>query len=364
MRFERGLVVGSLLLDFPIDGVFPFHSIDNDSYIYGARFSPRLKYDANPEFRLVVSPAFQMGSANGLTATGLRYFRDQPDTRLALGHFNPGNQDIRLDIPEAYLQFRPSNNVQIRIGRNYWDNTLQRRMRDWSFEGFTDGNIGDAPISLGAGGDVRLTKKWQRAIPARVDLSASGAVGARKEALGLVQGIVTFLPVESAPDSVTVIGGSLGYSHYPQGALAELLPGVSANAAGDGISGSLYLQQGFGRSFDLRVGYGAFIPTSMGSETNAVPLGERRGLTVTADYQQRYWGVHATYGKVWRNDLENRPGTQTEDLFGVSGRFMLLGEKNRNINLSLGTTFAKSADQFRFGVFAGLEIALQDIHLR
>ncbi len=356
--------MGGLLLDFPIEGVFPFHPVEDDGYLYGFRLSPRVKYDANKKFRLVVSPAFQMGREDAITGAGLRYFRYQPDPRLTLGHFRPGSQEMRLDVPEAYLQFRPSSKWQVRLGRNYWDNTMQKRMRDWSFEGFTDGNIGDSPISLGAGGDLRYSKPYTRESPVDLKISLSGGIGARREAIGLIQGLATFLPRKKSPNSPMVVGASLSYAHYPEGALAALLPGVPENAAGGGISGSLYLQQGIGQNLDLRVGYARFVPTTDPTGTGQVPLGGRSGLTVTADYHKRYWGLHLTYGKVWRDDLAGVEGTRTEDLFGVAGRWMALGDKNRNINLTLGTTFVRGQEDFRYAIFGGLEIALQDIHLK
>lgn len=353
--------MGSLTLDFPVEGVFPFHNID-DSYAWGLRVSPRLKWHASDKLTLVVGPAFQAGREDAYTGTGLRFFRYQPDPRLVLGTFRPGEQEIRLDIPEAYLQFRLADRWQVRVGRYYWDNTVQKRMRDWSLDGFTDGNIGDSPISLGGGGDVRYFKPWTEKVPVDVKLSASAAVGSRGEALGLMQGLATFLPVSKYPNSPTVIGASAAYAHYPEGSLPPLLPGIADNAAGDGVSMSAYLQQGLGPDLDVRAGYGAFLPTRGSNEAGTVPLGRRSGLTVSADYHKRYWGLHLNYGRIWRDDLAGSTGTVKEDIIGFSARWMLLGDENRSVNLMAGSTLAFGEDRLRYGVFGGLEINLQNIH--
>lgn len=354
--------MGKLSLDIPFEGVFPFHNIEDDAYFWGLRFSPRAHYKLSTNWKLTAGPAFQFGREDAFTATKLRFFRVQPDPRLQLAHLNLGSTEFRFDVPEAFLQYRINPRWQLRFGRNYWDNTIQRRFRDWSNEGVADGNIGDAPISLGAGGDVRYFKPWTRDVPVDLKLSGSIAVGSKGEALGLVQGLASFLPVSSSPDSVTVLGASLGYAHYPAGALPALLPGIPQNAEGDGVSVGGYLQQGLGANLDLQVGYSAFLPTVGPDDPARSPLKKRSGLNVSADYHRHYWGIHAQYGKVWRDDLAGATGTKTEDILGLAGRWMVMGDKNRNVNLTLGATTAFSEDQIRWGVFGGVEINVQGIH--
>src|SRR5215831_19857412 len=180
--------MGDLTLDIPAEGSFPFHNIDGH-YLGAFRFSPRLRYEASPTVTLVAGPALQIGQEDGLSDAKVRLFRLQPDPRL-LGHFKAGSEDFRLDVPEVYLQYQPSSQWQFRLGRYYWDNTIQRRFRDWSYEGFTDGNLADAGISVGPiGGDARFQKPWTKSFPVDLKFSASAALGGRKEGLGLIQGL-------------------------------------------------------------------------------------------------------------------------------------------------------------------------------
>jgi len=354
--------MGKLTLDVPVEGLIPFNPVEALNFPWAFRLSPRGEFQLHPKIQLVLGPALQMGGKDAVTDTGTRFFRLLPDPRL-LGSFTTANSDFRLDVPEAYFAFSPNKNWQIRLGRNYWDNTLQRRFRDWAMEGFTDGNIADPIISLGAGGDVRYSKPWTKELPVDLKLSGSAAVGGRGEALGLIQGLATFLLFPNSPDSVTVLGGSAGVVHYPRGALPKILPLVPDNMAGDGLSVSGYLQQGIGPNFDFQVGYGDFIPLRAPSDPTLTPLKGRQGLSVAADFHKKYWGIHANYGHILREDLATGDGRGQEDIVGLSGRWMVFGDQNRVLNLTLGSTAAFGQEHTRWSIFGGIELSLRKIHL-
>ncbi len=349
--------MGNLTLDLRLEGIFPFHKITSDQYSLASRFTPRLNWEILPQLSIVASPTLQTGTTGPLTNSGTRFFRLQPDPRLVLSRYVKGNAELRTDIQEAYVRWEPNQTLQLRVGRDFWDTTVQSRFRNWSYAGFTDANIADAWISLGVGGEIRFHKPYTAQFPFDLKLFGSGAYGGRGETLGLFQGIATFLASNKYPDWVTVLGSSFGYAHYPQGSLSQLYPGVSSQAQGHGISPSVYLQQGIGKYIDLQVGYGSFI--SFDSLLN-----ERRGLTVGADFHQNYWGLHANYGRIWRNDLEGITSTRVEDLLEVSGRWMVFGQKNRILNLTLGGILASGVPPIRFGIFTGLEVNVERLHLK
>jgi len=355
--------MGKLTLDVPVEGIVPLNPVEAMNFPWAFRLSPKGEILLNPHLKLVLGPALQMGGKDATTDSGLRFFRLLPDPRLQLGNFSTANSEFRLDVPEAYIAIAPNKNWQIRVGRNYWDNTLQRRFRDWSAEGFTDGNIADAGISLGFGGDVRFSKPWTKSFPVDLQLSASAAVGANREALGLVQGLATFSLFPKSPDSVTVVGGSLSVANYPGGSLPKLLPGIPENMAGSALSASAYLQQGIGSKLDIQVGYGDFIPIREPNDANLTALKGRQGLSIAADLHGRLWGLHANYGRVWRDDLALSNTRVHEDILGLSGRWMVLGDQNRVLNLTLGGTTALGPDHTRWSLFVGVELSLRKIHL-
>ena len=246
--------MSNLTLDLNAEGVFPFHNIEDGQYLYGWQATPRANYQATNELSLHVSPTFQMGREDALSDAKVRLFRLNPDRRLLLVH-HAGASDIRFDVPEIYLKIQPSPAWQIRLGRYYWDNTIQRIMRDWNnYEGFNDGNLADPQIAVGAfGGDVRVRKPWTEDFPIDLKASLSGGVGGRKEGLGLVQGLATFSLFDKyeMPGWVTSIGASLGYVYYPRESLPALLPGIDSNAAGGAVAPSILLQQGLGEMLSL-----------------------------------------------------------------------------------------------------------------
>ncbi|MCE9625381.1 MAG: hypothetical protein K8R69_08030 [Deltaproteobacteria bacterium] len=348
--------MGDLTLDLNVDGSFPFHDI-NDQYDYGLRIAPRLRYEFTPEVTTIVGPALQIGREDALSDAKVRLFRLTPDPRL----FKIPDSDVRLDIPELYAQFKPSSQWQFRIGRNYWDNTIHRRFRDWSYEGFTDGNLADASIHLGLGGDVRFHQPMTKSFPVDLKLSASAALGGKKEGLGLIQGLATFnmFDPNKMPGWVTVLGGTLGYVYYPQDSLPSLLPGIAATDAGGALSPSVYLQQGLGNYFDLSVGYGQFVPVQDSSANGATPLKGRKNFMTGLDFHQQYWGIHANYGRVWRDDLAGFDGTKVEDQFGLSARVMVLGQKSRALNFVVGGIATRSDDKFNIGAYGAFQLSIE-----
>ncbi|MFO1463366.1 MAG: hypothetical protein U1F66_06285 [bacterium] len=348
--------MGDPTLDFSAEGSFPFHTI-NDDYLYGVRFTPRFRYEFNPKVTTVVGAAVQAGTEEALTDSKVRMLRLTPDPRL----FKIPDSDFRLDVPELYAQFQPNSQWQFRLGRNYWDNTLQRRFRDWSYEGFTDGNLADPNIHLGFGGDIRFHQPMSKNFPLDLRLSASGALGGKKEGLALLQGLATFnfFDPNKMPGWVTVLGSSLGYVYYPTDSLPSLLPGIAATDAGGALTPSVYLQQGFGPYFDIQAGYGQFLPIQDSSEPGATPLKGRKQVSVSADFKQRYWGLHANYARVWRDDIAGFNGTKVEDLMGFSARWMVLGDKNRTLNFVLGTFASRSDDKFGVAGYGAFELGIQ-----
>lgn len=350
--------MGDPTLDINVEGSFPFHQI-NDQYDYGFRLSPRFRYEFNDKITTVVGPALQVGNEAGLSDAKIRFLRLSPDPRLF--KIEGTDSDLRLDIPELYAQFKPSSQWQFRIGRNYWDNTLQRRFRDWSYEGFADGNLADPNIHLGFGGDIRFHQPMTEKFPLDLKLSLSGALGGKKEGLGLLQGILTFnmFNPDKMPGWVTVLGGSLGYVNYPEGSLPSLLPGIANTDAGGGLAPSVYLQQGFGEHFDIKAGYAEFVPIHEASGNNLTPLKNRKQVSVAADFSQRYWGIHANYARVWRDDLVGVEGTKVEDQFGLSGRVMIFGDKSRVLNFVLGTLATRSDDKFNIAGYGAFELGIQ-----
>lgn len=350
--------MGDPTLDLSFEGSFPFHEINND-YIYGLRLAPRFRYEFNDKITTVVGPALQVGNESGLSDAKIRLLRLSPDPRLF--KIEGTDSDLRIDIPELYAQFKPSSQWQIRLGRNYWDNTLQRRFRDWSYEGFTDGNLADPNIRLGWGGDVRFHQPMTEKFPVDLRLSLSGAFGGKKEGMGLLQGLLTFnmFNPDKMPGWVTVIGGSLGYVNYPEGSLPALLPGINATDAGGGLTPSAYLQQGFGDHFDIQAGYGQFVPVHAASGEGLTPLKDRKQFSLGADLHWRYWGLHANYARVWRDDLAGFEGTKVEDQFGASARVMIFGDKSRVLNFVLGTLATRSDAQFNIAGYGAFEIGIQ-----
>jgi hypothetical protein len=301
----------------------------------------------------------QVGNEAGLSDAKIRFLRLSPDPRLF--KINGTDSDLRIDIPELYTQFRPNSQWQIRLGRNYWDNTLHRRFRDWSYEGFTDGNLADPNIHLGVGGDVRFHQPMSKTFPVDLKFSMSGALGGKKEGLALLQGLATFnfFDTDKMPGWVTVLGGTLGYVYYPENSLPSLLPGIAATDAGGGITPSVYLQQGFGEHFDIQAGYGQFVPVQTASGEGLTPLKERKQFSLGADFKQRYWGLHANYARVWRDDLVGVEGTKVEDQFGASARVMIFGDKSRVLNFVLGGLATRSDSQFNIAGYGAFELSIQ-----
>src|SRR5262249_33502519 len=154
---------------------------------------------------------------------------------------------------------------------------------------------------------------------------------------------------------------SLGFAYYPEGALPALLQGIPANAAGGALSPSVYLQQGIGESFDVQAGYAKFIPVLDPNSSSLTPLKSRQALNVSADFHRRHWGIRANYGRVWRDDLEGVTGTKVEDQFGLAGRWMVLGDKSRVLNLILGGLLTRSDDKIGGGAYAAFEISANKI---
>lgn len=353
--------MGDITLDFSAEGVFPFHLID-DSYAWGLRFTPRVNYQFTPQLSLHGSPTVQFGHEDALTDAKVPLFRLNPDRRLMV-HGTVNDNDVRFDVPELYLKYHPSRNWQFRLGRYYWDNTIQRIMRDWiNVEGFNNGNLADPQISVGPiGGDIRFRKPWTESFPVDLKFSASGGLGGRQEALGLIQGLATFSFFDKfdMPGWVTSVGASLGYVHYPEGSLPALLPGINPLDAGDALTPSVLLQQGLGEMFDLRVGYGRFVPIVDPGE-NLAPLKMRQSVNASLDFHQRYWGIEANYGRVWRDDLANYQGTKIEDQFGLSGRWMVMGDKNRGIlNFVVGGLLTHSDGNFGGAAYGAFELGFQ-----
>jgi hypothetical protein len=360
--------MGNLTLDLPIEGVLPFHRLEDPSsnrspYAWATRVSPRLHWDIHPKLSVVLSPTLQASAISPLTGNQLRFFRLHPDPRLTLSRYVHDNSELRTDIQEAYLHFKPYDRLHFKLGRNYWDNTLQRRFRTWSYAGFTDGNIADNQISLGVGGEIRFFKSFTKKLPFKMVVAASGGYGGRGEAFGLVQGLATFLPIKKFNNSVTVLGGSVGYANYPKKSYAALYAGASHQVHGSGISPGVYLQQGIGAYFDIQIGYGAFLPYIGISPTNPISLSGRQGVTISADFFQKYWGLHANYGRIWRRDLEGVSQTQIENLLEVSGRWMVFGNHNRILNLTLGGILSTGVAPIRYGIFSGIEINIQNFHI-
>lgn len=359
--------MGDITLDFSAEGVFPFHLTD-DKYLWGLRFTPRTNIQFDPKLSLHLSPTVQFGSEDALTDAKLPLFRLNPDRRLLVHDtvtVDGNSRDMRVDIPEVYLKYHFSPNWQLRVGRYYWDNTIQRIMRDWiNVEGFNNGNLADPQISVGPiGGDLRFRKPWTENFPVDLKFSLGGGVGGRKEALGLAQGLATFSFFDKfdMPGWVTSVGASLGYVHYPQGSLPALLPGTDPLAAGDALAPSVLLQQGLGEMFDLRVGYGYFAPV-VDPDDGLRPLKPRHALNASLDFHQRYWGIEANYGRVWREDLVDYPGTKVEDQFGLSGRWMALGDKNRGIiNLVVGGLFTRSDEKLGWAAYGAFEFGFQGL---
>ena len=348
--------MGDPTLDLTFEGSFPFHDI-NEHYDYGLRLSPRFRYEFNDQVSTIVGASMQAGKEGALSDAQVRLFRLTPDPRL----FKIPDSDFRLDVPELYAQFRPNSKWQIRLGRNYWDNTLQRRFRDWSYEGFTDGNLADPNIHLGVGGDIRFRQPMTKSFPLDLNLSLSGALGGKKEGLALLQGIATFnmFNPEKMPGWVTAVGGSLGYVYYPEGSLPSLLPGILGTDAGGALTPSVYLQQGLGDYVDVRAGYGQFVPIQDPSGENVTSLKDRKQFSLAADFKQRYWGLHANYARVWRNDLAGFEGTKVEDQFGLSARAMVFGDRSRVLNFVLGGIATRSDDKFNIGAYGAFEISVQ-----
>ncbi|HKY63722.1 MAG TPA: hypothetical protein VJR29_09910 [bacterium] len=356
--------MGDITLDFSAEGIFPFHLID-DSYHWGLRFTPRVNWQFTPTLSLHTSPTVQFGHENALTDAKLPLFRLNPDRRL-LVHDTVNGNDLRVDIPEVYLKIHPSPNWQLRLGRYYWDNTIQRIMRDWiNSEGFNNGNLADPQISVGPlGGDLRFRKPWTEKVPVDLKFSLAGGMGGRKEALGLLQGLATFsfLDKFDHPGWATSIGASLGYVHYPEGSLPALYPGVDPLAAGGALAPSVLLQQGLGEMFDLRVGYGYFAPVNSLDDPNLRPLKPRHALNTSLDYHNRYFGVEANYGRAWREDLFEYEGTKVEDQFGLSGRWMAMGDKNRGlVNFVLGGLLTRSDEKLGWAAYGAFEFGFQGL---